>query len=340
VNEAVGIPNAQASIGQHIDDIFKFTDTNQVSAPLFSSAQQIVEATILDRQFTLNNVARSVAVRFIPFSSVSKAKDDRFMVILHDVSHERTLEQQRSEFISITSHELRTPIAIATSSLALLLSVPGDIASQHSRVETAQEALNHLSEIINELSVLSSAQEGVLDIDIINVDVKQVLKQQIDNHLQIATRKHLELKLDIDPRVKAVLTSERRMSEIVRIYLNNAFRYTEKGSVTISAVHADDGGVTIAVEDTGVGIPSGSQNSIFTKFYQVEDAMSRSVEGGLGLGLYTVKELAIRLNANVWFESKEHVGSKFFLHIPPFSRQAKDTKKVLDASLGDVSQAL
>jgi two-component system, OmpR family, phosphate regulon sensor histidine kinase PhoR len=338
MNDAVNTLTDKAEQGQKVDNLFDFTDNDKKPAPLFTTSSPIVGVSSFSRTFTLEQKQHSAHIKVVPFPDTSESKDNRFMVILNDISNERTLEDQRNEFISITSHELRTPLTIAMSSLSMAQRAKDEQVRQDG-MDTAQRSLNRLKTIINELSVLADAQTGVLDVDIISVDMAELLKKQLEKSAQTAKDKNIELKIDINPNTTPVFTSERRVNEIVQIYLENALKYTKEGSVTVKAERSDDGGVTVAVQDTGIGIPVADQDKVFTEFYQVDDVLSRSTEG-IGLGLYITKQLAARLNGNVWLSSEPGAGSTFYLHIPQYSKQSKDAKKVLDASLSDVSEAL
>lgn len=338
-NEAVNTLTDKVGTGRKVDDLFDFTDSDKNPAPLFSASSPIVGVSSFDRTFTLDQTQHSARIKVVPFPDTSDSKVGRFMVIINDISNERSLEDQRNEFISITSHELRTPLTIAMSSLSMAQRAKDNAQMRQDGMDTAQKALDRLKTIINQLSVLADAQTGVLDVDITSVNMAELLQKQLEKSAQAAKNKTIELKMEIKPDTAPVFTSERRVNEIIQIYLENALKYTKEGSITVKAERSDDGGVTVSVQDTGVGIPIADQDKIFTEFYQVDDVLSRSADG-IGLGLYITKQLAARLNGNVWLSSEPGVGSTFFLHIPQYSRQSKDARKVLDASLGDVSEAI
>jgi signal transduction histidine kinase len=128
------------------------------------------------------------------------------------------------------------------------------------------------------------------------------------------------------------MSTERHIQEILQNYLTNAIKYSETGTVHLQAAKAQNGGVVFSVKDTGIGISPKDQKYLFTKFFRVEDYRTRKTSG-TGLGLYLCRELAARIGAKVWCDSKLNEGSTFYLEVPPFSGETHGsgvTKHVVD----------
>lgn len=117
------------------------------------------------------------------------------------------------------------------------------------------------------------------------------------------------------PHTPLILSTERYIREILQNYMTNAIKYSEKGTVTISAEAAKNGGVLFSVHDEGIGISPSDQKFLFTKFFRAENYMTQTT-GGIGLGLYLCMELAENLGAKLWCKSTSGEGSTFYLEVP------------------------
>jgi two-component system phosphate regulon sensor histidine kinase PhoR len=254
-----------------------------------------------------------------------------YMVVFRDITKQKSLEEERNEFISVTSHELRTPLAIAEANLSTAL-LPGFAKIDPKAVNIlnqAHENIIFLSELIQDLTTLSRAERGDLKIQRTLVDPNQLAEEVARDYRAQATAKGLTLKLETDPEAKKVETSEHEMREIMQNFLTNAIKYTVKGTVTLRVEHHRDAAV-IVVKDTGIGISATDKNKVFDKFYRSEDYRTRAT-GGTGLGLYITKKLAERLGLDITFTSRLNRGSSFAISIP-YHIPAESLGKVVKAA--------
>jgi PAS domain S-box-containing protein len=239
-----------------------------------------------------------------------------FVLLLRDITREKSLEEERDEFISVVSHELRTPIAIAEGNI----SNAQFIAEKTDGNEPIKAALKEahtqvlfLADMINDLSTLSRAERGVLSLETEDIDVVGLLEELQSAYTQQATDKGLTLTAHCTD--KPVLKSSRLyVREVLQNFITNSLKYTEKGSVKISAVQSADG-VMFKVTDTGIGISKNDQKRVFDKFFRSEDFRTRSTNG-TGLGLYVTAKLARLLKAEIHVESELNHGSTFTIVIP------------------------
>jgi signal transduction histidine kinase len=262
------------------------------------------------------------------------------VLIIRDVSDEKSAAKEREEFIAVASHELRTPLTIAQNSVSFLLSPPYLPKDKDSvdMLNSAMRSLKQLSHIITDLTNLSRVESEQLDVQLEPLNPIAMLHDfQLDYSGQ-AKSHGIELKVEIDPDLNSatILTSRYVVSEILSIYINNALKFTEKGSITLSVMNPREmsSGVTFGVSDTGIGISQSDQKKIFKKFFQSEDYATR-VHGGTGLGLYIAQRLARRITAKIWFETELGKGSTFYLWVPPYSRHKQDRGKVAAAETKD-----
>ncbi len=245
-----------------------------------------------------------------------------YMAVFRDITKEKTLDEERDEFISVTSHELRTPLAIAEANLSTAL-LPG-YAKIDPKAKTlvgqAHENIVFLSELIADLTTLSRAERGDLKLKVELIDVAELANELARDYRPQAQARHLELELEVDPGLGSMVTSQYELREILQNFLTNAIKYTTSGTVTLG-VHAVAEGIEFLVKDSGIGISASDKSKIFTKFYRSEDYRTRQT-GGTGLGLYITHKLAEKMGVQISFTSKLNHGSTFRVLVPRRSDKA------------------
>lgn len=252
-----------------------------------------------------------------------------YILVLRDITHEKSLEEERDEFISVVSHELRTPITVAEASISnaqLLLSKGADPGKLNSTLEDAHNQVNFLASMINDLSTLSRAEKETLDMEVETIKPTELITQLYNEYKEQAEKKSLQLKLNTPDSTPEIITSPLYLKEILQNFITNAIKYTKEGTVTLSLV-SEKKGVTFSVADTGIGISTADKSKIFDKFFRSEDFRTRE-NNGTGLGLYVTLKLIKRINAKVDFESELNKGSKFSLTLPQVAARDEDQKLV------------
>lgn len=239
-----------------------------------------------------------------------------FVLMLRDITREKSLEEERDEFISVVSHELRTPIAIAEGNLSNAQFIADKDKGGDPIKAALKEAHNQilfLADMINDLSTLSRAERGVLTLETEAIDVADFVHELGESYRAQATEKGL--KLTTKTVGKPVLTSSRLyVREVLQNFITNALKYTEQGSVHVEAKNGRHG-VIFTVSDSGIGISKQDQKRVFDKFFRSEDYRTRSTNG-TGLGLYVTAKLARLLKADISLASKLNHGSTFTIIIP------------------------
>ncbi len=246
-----------------------------------------------------------------------KSGDKGYVVLLRDITREKSLEEERDEFISVVSHELRTPIAIAEGNIGNAQMIAEKSASDASIKEAlrlAHDQILFLSDMINDLSTLSRAERGKLKVDVEDINVHELLSDLEKNYTPDAVKKNLKLTVQIDPHLELLKSSTLYVREVLQNFITNAIKYTETGSVTISAKMSGNG-VDFAVIDTGIGLSKGDKERVFDKFFRSEDFRTRQ-NSGTGLGLYVTMKLVRLIQAEITLQSELNKGSTFTVHIP------------------------
>lgn len=240
-----------------------------------------------------------------------------YVILLRDITREKSLEEERDEFISVVSHELRTPIAIAEGNISnaqLIAGKQGSMQQINDALKQAHDQILFLSDMINDLSTLSRAERGKLNVELESINVHELIKDLTDNYTPDAEKKGLELKTELDPSLEVLQSSRLYVREVLQNFITNAIKYTEKGSVTLGAKPKQNG-VEFFVHDTGIGISKGDQEKVFDKFFRSEDFRTRK-NNGTGLGLYVTMKLATLIHAEIHVDSELNKGSTFTIFIP------------------------
>ncbi len=341
---ALDLLNTNISLeGRYVGDFLSLHDETDKSLDIIGIAKKADTVLKRDDVYFVSNEGQKVRL-YIDISPIRSGfltdNDEGFIMLLRDITKEKSLDEERSEFISVTSHELRTPIAIAEANIstALLPSISEGIPTKaKDLLELAHSQIIFLGDLVNDLTTLARAERGDLQIEIEYIDPAEVVSQLVKNYQDEAKKRRLTLKSQSPAaKPKPIASSSLYVREILQNFVTNALKYTARGGVTIGVEPSKEGAVIFSVADTGLGISGTDKQKIFDKFYRAEQFQTRQTRG-TGLGLYITLKLAERIGGRVWFDSKLNKGSTFYLEVPPFNEQrqtrARGVKRPLRALL-------
>ena len=224
----------------------------------------------------------------------------------------------KPEFLANVSHELRTPLNSSLILAKLLADNEGGnlTAEQVNHARTIYGAGNDLLVLINDILDLSRIEAGRLEVQAEPVSLGRIVQELRQTFEPTARDKNLAFHLEIAPGAPdPVCTDAKRLQQILKNLLANAFKFTHAGEVSLRISLADDARTAFAVRDTGIGIPGDQQEVIFEAFRQADGSTHRRY-GGTGLGLSISRQLARRLGGEIGVESEPGVGSTFTLFLP------------------------
>ncbi len=311
--------------GKNIGNLFNLTDTDKNKTNLFRELKDAKKAT---RRDDLNHTYADgesirLEITFAPIRSsysLHKKTEEQggYILIMRDVTKQKSLEEERDEFISVVSHELRTPITIVEgtlSNLDVLMKQPKvpDMKLLSASVTTAHDQVLYLAKMVNDLSTLSRAERGVGDATE-EIDVHELLVALHHKYQEEAGTRKLHLDIDLGVKLGKVTVSRLYLEELLQNFITNALKYTKEGSVTIIAKRTKDV-IRFTIKDTGIGISRGDQTKVFNKFYRSEDYRIRETNG-TGLGLYVSTKLAHKLHTRIELKSRLNHGSSFSFELP------------------------
>lgn len=260
------------------------------------------------------------------------------VLLVRDITREKSLEEERDEFISVVSHELRTPIAISEGNISNALFIAektNDIEQIKAALKQSHDQILFLASMVNDLATLSRAERGKLNVDIAPIDIPALVAELAKSYEGDAKAKGLELKTEIKGEIPPLFSGQLYVREVLQNFITNAIKYTDKGSVTVTA-QPEEKGVCFKVIDTGIGISKSDQEKVFDKFFRSEDFRTRK-HNGTGLGLYVTLKLARLLHAEIELKSQIDKGSTFSIFIPNLA--AADVATTHDAEAANATPA-
>jgi signal transduction histidine kinase len=310
--------------GHHIDEILPLSDEKGNKISLYNEFQKSKTVCKKDNYFYSfdDDDKIRLEITFSPIrSSYSHSKKsethDGYIIIMRDITKSKSLEEERDEFISVISHELRTPITIAEgtiSNVQVLMKHPDATKTMIiDAINVAHQQIIFLASMVNDLSTLSRAERGVAN-DAEDIDILEMAHELHKKYSADAKTKKLRLDLDIPTKIGKVHVSRLYLEELLQNFITNAIKYTKKGSITIIIKQQSDV-ITFAVKDTGIGICKSDRLKIFDKFYRSEDYRTRETSG-TGLGLYVAVKLAHMMGTKIQLTSRLNFGSTFSFTLP------------------------
>lgn len=228
------------------------------------------------------------------------------------------LDKKKTEFVSLASHQLRTPLtAIKWSAESLAAKTTDNLTPVQQRYVTKlREGSRRMSALIDDLLRVSSLDLGTYQLAEKEVDVNAIL-QTVANDLQKKiAEKNLTLDIRVDPNIPVFKTDGHLLAMIFQNLLSNSVKYSRDNGRVEVFVEAKKGHLFIRVSDNGIGIPASQQAQIFGKLFRADNAVKHSFNDGTGLGLYVAKAMVGRLDGRIWFDSVENKGTNFYVKIP------------------------
>ena len=329
-NQMIGYEPKDTKNKNYID-LIKITDAK--GAPIEASINPIARNLIEGGKITTdnyflssrNNVLRPIDLvikEILDTANQSKGT----IVILRDLTREKFLDQQRSDFISTASHEMRTPVAAIEGYLALALNEKVTNIDEKARnyLEKAHASAERLGKLFQDLLNSARAEDGRLQNNPEVIDVAEFLESLSSNMKFMAEKKGLNFEFlinasqDKSKEQYLVNVDKDRLGEVINNLNENANKYTESGKIVIGLT-GNPKVVQLRVQDTGDGIPADAIPHLFEKFYRADNSSTREI-GGTGLGLYLAKEIVKLYDGRIWVESEVGKGSTFYINLPRINR--------------------
>lgn len=286
------------------DDFYTQDDINTIGAIAGQLAMAIENARLYEKQKRFNQNLKT---------EVKKATEK---LIIANKELQR-LDDAKSEFLSIASHQLRTPTTIIRGYVSMMQEgsfgkISPTIKQSLDKVNSATERLLNL---IENLLDISRMEAGRLEFDIQPIDLTIIVKGLVDDFKKKANDKKLKFEFYFPKDLPKVLADSNKIKEVVSNLIDNSIKYTPKGEVFVS-LHQEGSSVVFLVQDTGLGVESEDLPRLFNKFVRGKDMVRIHTEG-TGLGLYFARVVVENMGGRIWVESSgKNKGSKFCFSLP------------------------
>lgn len=239
------------------------------------------------------------------------------LLTLVDITKQKKAEDAKSEFVSLASHQLRTPIAgMRWSAELLLMDTPKNLSSRQSKyIDRLLVSINRMAVLVDDFLRVSRFELGTFQAEYKPVDLSELFEDVLEDHVSKAKQKGLKVKTFFDKSVNTVMTDQNLVRMIVTNLYSNAVKYTRKKGTIHIGFGSKDGNLVITVADNGIGIPENDKGQIFSKLFRASNAV-RDVPDGTGLGLYIMKEAVTVLRGGVSYTTTENTGTTFEIVLP------------------------
>lgn len=236
----------------------------------------------------------------------------QLLSIARDITERKQLAEQRDSFMNMVSHELRTPLGAIKESVSLVLEgKAGPIdGKQKEMIDITKRNVDRLSRLIDQVLDLQKIDAGRMEFRLYENDMNETIKEVYDAMLPFAKKKGLSLILKVDDKLPRIKFDRERIIQVLTDLVNNAIKFTEKGSITITSEHGNNF-VKISVNDTGPGITAEDMPKLFQRFSQL-----KRKPGGTGLGLAVSKEIIEMHRGKIEVASEVGRGAVFSFFLP------------------------
>jgi two-component system, OmpR family, phosphate regulon sensor histidine kinase PhoR len=239
------------------------------------------------------------------------------ITVLHDITALKRMDQIKSEFVSMVSHEIRSPLNSVLAQLKIITDgLAGEVTEKQQEILTRASAkVQSLVTLSSELLDLARIESGLISQEREQINLGEVLKDQVAFHSAAARAKKISLKLKRVPKLAPVFGDRRNMEEVFSNLISNAINYTPAGGKITLAAGLEGSYLKASVADNGIGMAPDDLSRIFNRFYRIKNDKTRFIIG-TGLGLAIVKSIVEAHNGFIRVESKPERGSTFHVYIP------------------------
>jgi|GEM_PF-2411475 len=254
-------------------------------------------------------------------------------LIIHDVTEAKVVEQMKSEFVSVASHQLRTPLTAIRLFIEMLMR--GDVGelapAQKEYMNNVYESTDRMVRLVNDLLNVTRIESNRMQVTTEPTQLEELIENVIKEEEPLALMKNCRINFKKPVKKTPLILVDRNLfRQVVQNLIVNAVKYSDPKEGIVKATLALEGGENylLCVEDNGIGIPEKFKDKIFQKFSRADNAVKANTEG-TGLGLYVSHEIVQSFHGKIWFESNKDKGTKFFVLMPATGMKDKTGERGL-----------
>lgn len=243
-----------------------------------------------------------------------------------DITKAKEIDRMKSDFISLASHQLRTPLSAMRWLLEMVLGGDAGVLTntQLEYIKNIDASNQRMIDLVNQLLDISRLESGKILPQPSPTDLKQLVSGVVAQIKEKADENTIQLSPEIDPNLPLVLMDSKLITQVFLNLIDNAIKYSPAGGKVRILVGANKDSIVSQIIDTGIGIPESQKSRIYDKFFRADNAIRLNSEG-TGLGLYLAKDIVEASGGKIWFESTEDKGTTFFFSLPLHSAVTKNT---------------
>jgi signal transduction histidine kinase len=258
---------------------------------------------------------RMLEIRVNPY--LREGENAGVIIILDDVTQQWQAEQDKTRFISMVAHELKSPIAAIINYINIILTGMFDdqVEKIHEMMERSKIRGEALLDLIRDLLFLNQSEAGKVEKSIEKLELKAILRDQLEFFKAQADRTGISLTLEAPQEEYPVRVDRKDLDRITMNLISNGIKYNREGGSLTLTIQQDDESVVVKVRDTGIGMSEEEMKGLFAEFYRVKNPHTSGIPG-TGLGLATVKRIIDEYNGSIQVDSRLGEGSTFVVTLP------------------------
>lgn len=302
--------NPAQALGKPFEELKNFSIAGRVVSALGPGIGQVFK-----KEVDINeNLILEVSVIPLAFGKDNLGK----LIVLHDITREKIVENMKTEFVSLAAHQLRTPLSAIKWSLKMFLG--GDFGKinkeQKDVVKKTYTRNEYLISLVDDLLNVTKIEEGRYLYSQSSADIESIVEAVIKSYKdEVRARKiKIEFKKPAE-KLPQVFVDADKMGLAIQNLVDNAVRYTEAGGKVTVSLESDGKEIKFKVSDTGMGVAERDKKNLFSKFFRGDNAVKIKTEGS-GLGLFLTKNIIEAHHGKIWFDSEENRGTNFYFTIP------------------------
>jgi len=318
--------------GSDVSSMLVHEDTTE---EVFSNMQNTLKSR---KPFTTEDVklrkkdGTELDVQLSIYPVIEREKVQFFVGLLQDIQGRKTVDKMKTEFVSIASHQLRTPMTSINWNIEMLLD--GDLGKlsdpQSESLDEIHASSQRMVRLINDLLNVSRLETGRLTIEPEPTSLATLIEAVIEDQEPISNAKNCHIRFSKPKRAKKINIDQTLIRQVVANLISNAVKYSNSENGNVYDIHVslvtNGDFVECKVQDAGVGIPEAQQDRIFQKFFRADNAVSQAAEGS-GLGLYVAKMIVEASGGTIGFTSSKSKGTTFYFTLPIAGSKARKGEK-------------